>query len=218
MPRLWVKKLTKNINCSCASFCVGERLAGACGLSKPITLGINFIFGHVQCGSWFAIVILHSWCQCDVAFVSRLTWLTELSKWTWLTQPTLFNAMPAFVMKSVGLWWIVSWISSKSENFLWTVTGPRPQAVVLHRLWAYVFISGSGSENLWNQAKNTALFAELSCATRTREAVVFMRHASSEAHQQKLRPSLQILPCLEWNDACFLILLVESCVGLICCT
>ena len=65
-------------------------------------------------------------------------------------------------MNSVGLGGILSGISLKLENFLWTA--PRLQAVDLHRLWAHVFTPGSGSENLWNQAKRTALCAELSCA------------------------------------------------------
>ena len=36
-----------------------------------------------------------------------------------------------------------------------------------------------------------------------RGALVFTSHANSEVHQQKFfEPSLQILPCLEWSDAC----------------
>ena len=70
--------------------------------------------------------------------------------------------MPAFAMNSVGLGGILSGISLKSENFL--RTAPRLQTVDLHQLWAHVFASGGGSENLWNQAKRIALFAELSCA------------------------------------------------------
>ena len=90
-----------------------------------------------------------------------------MSKLTRLTEPTSFDVMAAFAIKIVGRGWILSGISAKSENFL--RTAPRLQAVDLHRLWAHVFASGGGSENLWNQAKCAALFTELSCAIRTEE-------------------------------------------------
>ena len=108
-----------------------------------------------------------------------------MSKLTRLTEPTSFNVVAAFAMKIVGRGWILSGISSKSENFL--RTAPRLQAVDLHRLWAHVLASGGGSENLWNQAKRTALFTELSCAMRTEE-LLFSRDMPIliEAHQQKL--------------------------------
>ena len=53
-----------------------------------------------------------------------------------------------------------------------------------------VLASGGSSENLWNQAKRTALFTELSRAVRTEE-VLFSRAMPIliEAHQQKLEPS-----------------------------
>ena len=54
--------------------------------------------------------------------------------------------MAFFAMKIVGRGWILSGISSKSENFL--RTAPRLQAVDLHRLWAHVLASGGSSENL----------------------------------------------------------------------
>ena len=75
--------------------------------------------------------------------------------------------MAAFAMEIVGPGWILSGISPKSENFLGTT--PRLQAVDLHRLWAHVLALGGGSENLWSQAKRTALFTELSCAIQTEE-------------------------------------------------
>ena len=75
--------------------------------------------------------------------------------------------MAAFAMKIVGHGWILSGISSRVENFL--RTGPRLQAVDLHRLWAFVFALGDSSENLWNQTKRTALFSELSCTMQTEE-------------------------------------------------
>ena len=89
-------------------------------------------------------------------------------------------------MKIIGHGWILSGINPKSENFLRTV--PRLQAVDLHQLWAHVFASGGSSENLWNQAKRTALFTELSCAMWTEE-LLFSRAMPIliEAHQQKLR-------------------------------
>ena len=82
---------------------------------------------------WF----LNAHYQCDAVFMSKLTRLTE---------PTSFNMMAAFAMKIVGHGWILSGISSKSENFL--RTAPRLQAVDLHRLWAHVLASGGSSENL----------------------------------------------------------------------
>ena len=75
--------------------------------------------------------------QCDVPFVSKLTWLTELMS---------FNVMAAFAMKILGRGWILSGFSSKSENFSQTV--PRLQAVDLHRLLAHVLTLGGDSENL----------------------------------------------------------------------
>ena len=75
--------------------------------------------------------------------------------------------MTAAAIKIVGRGWILSGISLKSENFLWTA--PRLQAVDLHRLWADALALGGGSENLWNQAKHTALFTKLSCAMQTEE-------------------------------------------------
>ena len=109
-----------------------------------------------------------------------------MSKLTRLTEQTSFDVMAAFAIKTVGRGWILSGISSKSENFL--RTAPRLKAVDLHRLWAHVFPWGGSSENLWNQAKRTALFIELSCALRTEE-LLFSRAMPVliEAHQQKLR-------------------------------
>ena len=75
----------------------------------------------------------------------------------------------------VGRGWILSGISSKSENFL--QAAPRLQPVDLHRLWADVFASGGGSKNVWNQVNRTALFAELSCAVQTEE-LLFSRDKS----------------------------------------
>ena len=67
--------------------------------------------------------------------------------------------------------------------------------------------SGGGSENLWNQAKRTALFIELSCALRTEE-LLFSRAMPVliEAHQQRLlAESSDSTFCLEWNDACLFV-------------
>ena len=94
---------------------------------------------------WF----LNTWYQCNDSLMSKLTWLTELKS---------FNVMAAFAMKIVVCGWILSRISSKSENFLWTA--PRLQAVDLRWLWAHVLASGCGSEILWNLAECIALFAE----------------------------------------------------------
>ena len=64
---------------------------------------------------------------------------------------------------------------------------------------------GGGSENLWNQAKRTALFVELSRAMRTEE-LFFSRDLPILKHTNRnFEPSLQILPCLEWHDACLLV-------------
>ena len=50
------KKNQKLFMCYCwLSF--WDRSAGACCLGEPISLGINFISGHAQWGSWSAIVI-----------------------------------------------------------------------------------------------------------------------------------------------------------------
>ena len=75
--------------------------------------------------------------------------------------------MVALAMKIVGHGWIFSGISLKSENFFRTM--PRLQAVDLHRSWAHMFALGGGSKNLWNRAKHSALFSELSCAMQTEE-------------------------------------------------
>ena len=114
--------------------------------------------------------------QCESAFMSKLTRHTE---------PTLFNVMAAFAMKIVCHGWIFSGISSKSENFL--QTGPWFQAVDLHRLWARMVVLGSGSENLWNQTKHTALFTELSCAMQTEEllfsqALLILKRTNRHLH------------------------------------
>ena len=69
-----------------------------------------------------------------------------MSRLTRLTEPTSFIVMAAFTMKLVGREWILSGISSKSENFLRTAA--RLQAVDLHRQWAHVLAAGGGSENL----------------------------------------------------------------------
>ena len=110
-------------------------------------------------------------------------------------------------------WMDVEWSQLKLENFLQTV--PRLQALDLRRLWAHMFSSGGGSENLWNQAKCTALFAELSCAMQTEKLLLSRDMPVLKRTNRNFKPSLQILPCLEWNDAC---LFVESYVGLINCT
>ena len=108
-----------------------------------------------------------------------------MSKLTRLTEPTSFNVMAAFAMKIVGRGWILSGISSKSNSFLRTV--PWLQAVDLHRLWAHVLASGCSSENLWNKAKHTALFTELSCGMRTEELLFSgAMPILIEAHQQTL--------------------------------
>ena len=121
-----------------------------------------------------------------------------MSKLTRLTEPTSFNMMAAFAMKIVGRGWILSGISSKLENFHWTA--PRLQAVDLHQLWAHVFASGGGSENLWNQAKRTALFAELSCAMQTEERLFSRDMPVLKRTKRNFEPSLKVPPCLEWND------------------
>ena len=128
-----------------------------------------------------------------------LTLGTSAMPCSWqLTEPTSFNVMAAFSIKIVGHGWILSGISSKSVNFLRTV--PWLQTVDLHQLWAHVLALGSGSKNLWNQAKHAALFTDLSCAMWTEELLFFTRHANSEAHQQKLRAesSDSTLPWVEW--------------------
>ena len=89
------------------------------------------------------------------------------------------------------------------------------KAVDLHRLSAHVFALGGGSKNLWNQTKHTALFAELSCAMRIDEMSFSGDMPFLKRTNRNVELSLQILPCLEWNDAC---LFVESYVGLINCT
>ena len=126
-----------------------------------------------------------------------------MSKLTRLTEPTSFNVMAAFVIKSVGRGWILKGISSKSENFL--RTAPRLRAVDLHRLWAHVLALGGGSENLWSQAKRTALFTELSCAIQTEELLFSQDMPILKRTNRNFEPSLQILPCLEWNDACLFV-------------
>ena len=110
--------------------------------------------------------------------------------------------MATFAMKSVGHGWILSGISSKSVNFLRTV--PWLQTVDLHQLWAHVFTSGGSLENFWNQTKRTALFAKLSCAMRTEELLFSQDMPILKRTYKNFEQSLQILPCLEWNDACFL--------------
>ena len=75
----------------------------------------------------------------------------------------------------------------------------------LHRMWAHVFAPGGGSENLWNYAKHTALFAELSCAVQTEELLFSQDMPILKRTNRNFKPSLQILPCLEWNDACLLV-------------
>ena len=115
----------------------------------------------------------------------------------------MVNLMAAFVMKMVGRGWILSGISLKSENFLRTV--PRLQTVDLHPLWAHLFTLGSCSENLWNQAKCTALFTKLSCAMQTEEPLFSRAMPILKCTNRNFEPSLQILPCLEWNDACLFV-------------
>ena len=123
-----------------------------------------------------------------------------MSKLTRFTELTLFNVMAAFAMKIVGRGWILSGISSKSENFL--RTAPWLQAEGLRRLWAYMLASGSGSENFWNQAKHTALFTKLSCAIQTEELLFSRDMPILKRTNRNFELSLQILPCHEWNDAC----------------
>ena len=117
-----------------------------------------------------------------------------MSKLTRLTEPTSFNMMAVFVMKIVGCGWTLSGISAKLKNFL--QGAPRLQAVDLHRLWAHVLALGGGSENLWSQAKRTALFTELSCAMRTEELLFSQAMPILKRTNRNFEPSLQILPCL----------------------
>ena len=152
-----LKALKKKFrNCLCASSHMGKCQQVLCCLSEPISLGINFYFW--ACAVRFLIG------HCD--FWTLGTSAMSCS-WAWLTKPTSFNVMAAFAMKIVGHGWILSGISSKFENFL--QTAPRLQAVDLRWLWAHMFASGSGSKSLWNQAKCTALFAELAvlCGKRS---------------------------------------------------
>ena len=184
---------------------VSQRLAGSCCHGEPINLRINFISGHVQCGSWLAIVIFEQsvpvWCRVCVQM--------NMAYWTIIIQSD-----GNFWMKSVGCGWILTGISLKLENFLWTE--PRLQVVDLHWLWAHVFASDGGSENLWNQTKCTALFAKLRCAMQTEELLLSRDMPILKRTNNNFELILQILPCLEWNDACFLCM--ESYVGLVCCT
>ena len=123
-----------------------------------------------------------------------------MSKLTRLTKLTSFDVMASFAIKIVGRGWILSGISSKSENFL--RTAPRLSAEDLHQLWAHVLTSGGSSENLWNQTERTALFTELSCAIRTEELLFSQDMPILKYTNRNFEPSLQILPCLELNDAC----------------
>ena len=70
------------------------------------------------------------------------------------------------------------------------------------QLWAHVLASGGGSKNLWNQAKHAALFTELSCAIRTEELLFSQNMPVLTRTNRNFEPSLQILSCLDWNDAC----------------
>ena len=124
---------------------------------------------------------------------------TFVSKLTWLTESTLLNVKAAFALKILGRGWILSGNSSKLANFL--LTAPWLKAVNLHQLRAHVFASGCGSENLWNQAKHTALFAELSCAMQTEELLFSRDKPILKLTNKNFEPSLQIPPCLQFNDA-----------------
>ena len=65
----------------------------------------------------------------------------------------------------------IEWNQLEIREFF--LTAPRLQAVDQHRLWAHMFASDGGSENLQNQAKDIALFAKLSCAIQTEELFFF---------------------------------------------
>ena len=158
---------------------------------EPINLGlvgINFYFW--ACAMRFLISHCEFW-TLDTGAISR-SWANKHglpnqhhSMWWQLLQWKL-KVMDGY--KSSG-------ISSKWEIFL--RTAPRHQVVDLHWLWAHVFASGGGSENFWNQAKHSALFAKLSCAMWT-ERLLFSRDiAILKCTNRNFRPSLQILPCLE---------------------
>ena len=170
--RLWVKKNQK--------WFVSQFLFLKGWQALAISLGIKFISGHAQYSSWLAFV----------TFAQSMTMPCRLHEQIILAYQTNIVQRDASFCdeKRWSRMDILSGISLKLENFLQTVSWL--QVVDLHWLWAHVFSSGSGSRNLLNQAKCTALFAKLSC--------------------------VQILPCLEWNDNSFLF--VEAYVGLSCCT
>ena len=136
-PKTLSKKKRKIRNCLCASFHFGigqlVLVVSVNPLASESTLFLGMHSVVLDQPLWF----LNTQYQCDAAFMSKLTLLTE---------PTSFNVMAAFAMKILGRGWILSGFSSKSENFSQTV--PRLQAVDLHRLLAHVLTLGGDSENL----------------------------------------------------------------------
>ena len=110
----------------------------------------------------------------------------------------------SFCDENCRLWVGIEWNQLEiGENLL--RTAPRLQAVDLHQLWAHVFASGGSSENLWNQAKRTVLFTELSCAIQTEELLFSRDMPFLKRTNRNFEPSRPSPPCLEWNDACFFV-------------
>ena len=98
-PRLWVKE-KKIRNCFSASFHFRK--------GRQVLVGINFISGHAQCGSWLAIVILEQlvpvWCHvCEQIIM--------------LYRTNIVQHDGNFCYEKCRSWMGIEWISSKSETF-----------------------------------------------------------------------------------------------------
>ena len=83
-------------------------------------------------------------------------------------QTNIIQCDGSFCDENCRSWMDIEWnqLEIREKKFQ---TLHRLQAVDLRQLLAHMFASGGGSKNLWNQAKRTAFFAELSCAMRTEE-------------------------------------------------
>ena len=114
-----------------------------------------------------------------------------MSKLTRLTEPTSFNVMAAFAIKIVGCEWILYGISLKSENQLEIgefssdsakASGCRSTPTVgPHARFGQWF------RKLVEPGKAYCAVYQTELCYSDRGAVVFTRHANSEAHQQKLQ-------------------------------
>ena len=156
--------------------------AGACCLSEPTSLKIKFISGHAQYGSWSAIVIFEQSepLQCHVHEQINMVYQTNI-----------VQCDGNFCDEKSWSWMDIEWNHLEIRKALGCRSTPTVGLCVRVGRWF---------QKLVGPGKAHCIVCRTELCYVDRVAVVFMRHANSEAHQQKLwaESSNYTLPWVEW--------------------